>query len=66
MVPTVTVTTIHRSDDEVYAVTRVIFENRQELAPVLRDAAIFIRKQSFAASKFHCIQRPSASGRSRD
>jgi TRAP transporter TAXI family solute receptor len=47
MVPTVMVTTIDRSDDEVYAVTRAIFENRLELAPVLagfgdfRPEAIF-------------------------
>jgi TRAP-type uncharacterized transport system substrate-binding protein len=35
MVPTVMVTTIDRSDEEVYAVARAIFENRRELVPVL-------------------------------
>jgi TRAP-type uncharacterized transport system substrate-binding protein len=35
MVPTVMVTTVDRSDDEVYDVTCAIFENRQELAMVL-------------------------------
>ncbi len=35
MVPTVMVTTADRSDEEVYEVTRAIFENRKELASTL-------------------------------
>jgi TRAP transporter TAXI family solute receptor len=41
MAPTVMVTTIDRSDDEVYEVTRTIYENRKELAAAVSGFKAF-------------------------
>lgn|GEM_PF-89015 len=51
MVPTVMVTTTDRGEEEVYAVTRAIFENRHELAPILPGFGDFHQEAIFRGIK---------------